>query len=80
MKLLCCFSESPRTRKKSKNEDDDDDEEQSNYMSLDVLAQVASETLQSEPTGKRNAKKVFDVIQICIIVVFICKYHSCQLA
>ena len=58
MKLLCCFSESPRTRKKSKNEDNDDDE-QSNYMSLDVLAQVASETLQSEPTGKRNAKKVF---------------------
>ena len=57
MKLLCCFPESPRTRKKSKNEDDDD--EQSNYMSLDVLAQVASETLQSEPTGKRNAKKVF---------------------
>lgn len=79
MKLLCCFSESPRTRKKSKNEDDDD-EEQSNYMSLDVLAQVASETLQSEPTGKRNAKKVFDVFQICIIVVFICKYNSYQLA
>lgn len=52
-----CFVES-RTRKRSIKVEENE-EDQSNYMSLDVLAQVASETLESEP--KRNNKKVLNI-------------------
>lgn len=46
---------SPRTRKRAKIVDEEE-EDLSNYKSLDVLAQVATETLQSEP--KKSNKKV----------------------
>ncbi|XP_076099625.1 uncharacterized protein LOC143069069 isoform X1 [Mytilus galloprovincialis] len=57
--LLCKSGQESRTRKRSIKVEENE-EDQSNYMSLDVLAQVASETLESEP--KRNNKKTMRLL------------------
>lgn len=52
---------SDRTLRQRKIKVEVEDEDSSSYMSLDVLAQVASATLEKEPTGnkpKSPAKRV----------------------
>lgn len=52
---------SDRTLRQRKIKVEVEDEDSSSYMSLDVLAQVASATLEKEPTGNKQkspAKRV----------------------
>ena len=52
---------SDRTLRQRKIKIEAEDDDSSSYMSLDVLAQVASETLEKEPAGNKQkspAKRV----------------------
>ena len=45
-------------------------------MSLDVLAQVASETLKNEPKSPQKAKKKVNYVTNIVTVTNICKTHQ----
>lgn len=65
---------SDRTLRQRKIKVEVEDEDSSSYMSLDVLAQVASATLEKEPTGnkpKSPAKRVTSQILVKILLYVI---------
>lgn len=68
---------SDRTLRQRKIKVEVEDEDSSSYMSLDVLAQVASATLEKEPTGnkpKSPAKRV-NISNLFLLTRNSCENH-----